>query len=1042
MAKYINEVKRWQKLANILTEAVEVPSWLAGKLEDVHIKPGQGSIFAKSINDVLKLAQDALDKEQNIDKIANSIGTLTIKSPGIGYNLVLPIDKAKALPGAKESEVEKVEGPNRIKVPAITTTAPMDQFKTDELTVIVRPKKDKSGAIIPNEYIVLSAFPGDPSIPRASEWGGKYAVIIPSNKLEEGALILTPEERQQVEAMIPIIIDNIKKPLLPNDKVYDIGNIKYKFADGEDGEAKVVVGYPGSDNAKGVFRTHDPKNRTDNWIVINQVYFSQFFPSSNSFSDLDQRLSRTVTGNENTGIERLRQTLKHELIHAKDPALNHHYLKEPYSNKDEAIYYKSWTEFQTFTGQFFESLISGTDRVLNNADNPEDIKKIEKALSNILQYFAGKTKTINLDTKEFIDGTGSRNFFQKIFNFLNQIVRMPKDSDYALSEYLTYLAKIKQYNPEGYKEFLKDLYKTIKSIEEKVNSVSDTKIKVQEMKQNINEIKRMQQLAGLLIEAEGEEINNDKAAAALNAAFKTQDVAAFVNQFKTIASDPKVQAILKAGETDGNPADEKITYGKGQVAVKGLLPTQAEIGFDQSIANILTDQYGSLQSILDGNANVGGPIVTYNGKYIIDGHHRWSQVYAANPNASMENLDIKGKLSPTEILKIVHAAIAAKIGEVPSADPKGINILNGVAEKQVLDAVNSKLSDKAKQIWASKGQKDNTAVAKYIYGNLKQLISKNKPVAGAPGRKDMPQTDQGGAATDKLALLQKGIINFNDPKSSDIKNAQAVKEIKRLQQLAGILNEEYRKKLEEIVLEGEDKNLVTDPKILALAAKITKQSVDKVEDKVDAVLTGKEEEIKESLGITVALALPMIIEAGGSLAGWINKKYGLSKEELVEYKKWQSEYSKLKKTVDSYSDSIKLTDPKTKQYVDNKKAELAKMKQEGSEKFGGKLSKLLKEAGHGLHSIYTSPIRALLWTISLFTPKGSDLKNPKIREKIANIIYAAGMIGFAGYGIFHSIQHLAGVSEAATAIIDGVKGGKSVSEIVTDIPVVAKAFAT
>ena len=281
--------------------------------------------------------------------------------------------------------------------------------------------------------------------------------------------------------MIPDIINNIKKPLLPNDKVYDIGNIKYKFADGEDGEVKITVGYPGSDNARGVFRTYNPKNRTDNWITINQVYFSQFFPSSNSFQDLDQRLSRTVTGTENTGIERLRQTLKHELIHAKDPALNHYYLKEPYSD-DEAVYYKSWAEFQTMTGQFFESLISGTDRMLNSLDNPGDIKRIEKALSNILQYFAGKTKNISLGTKEFIDGTGSRNFFQKIFNFLHQIVRMPSDSDYALSEYIAYLTKIKQHNPEGYKEFLKDLYKTIKSIEEKVNSVSTTKIKVQEMK--------------------------------------------------------------------------------------------------------------------------------------------------------------------------------------------------------------------------------------------------------------------------------------------------------------------------------------------------------------------------------------------------------------------------------------------------------------------------------------------------------------------------------------------------------------------------------
>ena len=187
------EFLRMQKLAGIITEgqykeklllneAVEVPTWLKGKLEDVHVKPGQGSIFAKPIDNVLKLAQDTLDKTKDIDKISNSTGTLTVKSPGIGYNLVLPIEQAKKLPGAKETEVEKIEGPNKIKVPAITTTAPLTQFKSDELTIIVRPKKDEAGAIIPNEYIVLSAFPGDPSIPRASEWGKKYAVIIPDVK--------------------------------------------------------------------------------------------------------------------------------------------------------------------------------------------------------------------------------------------------------------------------------------------------------------------------------------------------------------------------------------------------------------------------------------------------------------------------------------------------------------------------------------------------------------------------------------------------------------------------------------------------------------------------------------------------------------------------------------------------------------------------------------------------------------------------------------------------------------------------------------------
>jgi len=214
------DILRMQMLAGIITEsqykaklneAIEMPTWLKGKLEDVHIKPGQGSIFAKPIDAVLKLAQDALNKETNIDKIANSTGTLTISSPGIGYNLILPIDQAKKLPGAVESKVEKVEGPNKIPVPAITTTAPLTQFKSDKLTIIVRPKKDEGGAVIPNEYIVLSAFPGDPSIPRTSEWGNKYAVIIPGGKGIEEIVneVLTKYRKQLNENLTPDELEEI-----------------------------------------------------------------------------------------------------------------------------------------------------------------------------------------------------------------------------------------------------------------------------------------------------------------------------------------------------------------------------------------------------------------------------------------------------------------------------------------------------------------------------------------------------------------------------------------------------------------------------------------------------------------------------------------------------------------------------------------------------------------------------------------------------------------------------------------------------------------
>jgi hypothetical protein len=286
-----------------------------------------------------------------------------------------------------------------------------------------------------------------------------------------------------------------------------------------------------------------------------------------------------------------------------------------------------------------------------------------------------------------------------------------------------------------------------------------------------------------LIDLLREDAEADKAASSISNAMQ-QDVPGFVKSFKDISSDPKVQAVLKAGLGDGDLDDEKLPYTEENYAVNGLIPTQSEIGFNQSIQNLLTDKFGSLQSIFDGMAKVGGPIVTYNGKYIIDGHHRWSQVFAANPEAKMQCLNITGGLHPKEILKIVHAAIVLKLGSMPSADPKGINILKGISLEQVKEAVKTYLSENAAKIWANHGQKDIDAIANYLYVNLKKLIKNNPPIANAPGRADMPQTD----AEDKdipatLNYVKKGVVNFISPQGSD---ADEVKEAKRLKKLAGL----------------------------------------------------------------------------------------------------------------------------------------------------------------------------------------------------------------------------------------------------------------
>ena len=154
-----------------------------------HNELGVGSIFKKGITEM-----EILNMIERIKNEVNpSQSAYQIKVPRIGYNLVLPYDEAMSLEEAVESATEKKEGPNTITVPLVQTIQPLSDFSTDDLTFIVRPsnpqflpedvkmdlevmKKIEEGKC----YSLLTAFPGDPDIPKASEWNGMYAVVVPS----------------------------------------------------------------------------------------------------------------------------------------------------------------------------------------------------------------------------------------------------------------------------------------------------------------------------------------------------------------------------------------------------------------------------------------------------------------------------------------------------------------------------------------------------------------------------------------------------------------------------------------------------------------------------------------------------------------------------------------------------------------------------------------------------------------------------------------------------------------------------------------------
>jgi hypothetical protein len=199
----LNEnIQRIKQMMGLITESTDklqtpnggvilVSDYVKNHIKD-HNQFGSGSVFKEGITD------------EDINSFVNMViennelgegGAFEIEVPGIGYDLVKPYDEAISYDNAQESTTIKKEGPNEIEVPLINTSQSEDDFRTNRLTLIIRPsnpnflpedvKEDGNIMDMINQgkvYSLLTAFPGNPNIPRASEWNGEFAVIVPTKE--------------------------------------------------------------------------------------------------------------------------------------------------------------------------------------------------------------------------------------------------------------------------------------------------------------------------------------------------------------------------------------------------------------------------------------------------------------------------------------------------------------------------------------------------------------------------------------------------------------------------------------------------------------------------------------------------------------------------------------------------------------------------------------------------------------------------------------------------------------------------------------------
>jgi hypothetical protein len=244
----------------------------------------------------------------------------------------------------------------------------------------------------------------------------------------------------------------------------------------------------------------------------------------------------------------------------------------------------------------------------------------------------------------------------------------------------------------------------------------------------------------------------------------TKNYEQFVKRLGKLAKDRKVRLLLTSGLFDGNAKDEAFKMEVVDIPVKNLRPTQSEIDLDQSLGHGLLFSFpSSMTDILNGKSvEIVAPIVTLNGKYILDGHHRWSQIYSFNKDAEVTAINFKGDVDPIQMLKILQMAIASEIKEVPTKNVKGTNLLktaipklkSEVKEKITKDAINA--IHKAGKI--EDNNKDEAV--QYIAKNVSQMKKTSQPIEGAPSRNFMPQTDQ---AKETLETAREGSVNYKTP---------------------------------------------------------------------------------------------------------------------------------------------------------------------------------------------------------------------------------------------------------------------------------------
>lgn len=262
-----------------------------------------------------------------------------------------------------------------------------------------------------------------------------------------------------------------------------------------------------------------------------------------------------------------------------------------------------------------------------------------------------------------------------------------------------------------------------------------------------------------------------------------------VNCKKTPGScgNPGLYELITTGGVSRGIPNSSVVVSEGFVPVADLVPSQNEISLGSSVGFPLGRDPDSLRtSFAGGNVTVANQLIltSADGQYVVDGHHRWSQLFLINPYASIGAADIGYVPNPKEALRETQLAIAAQTGYLGESSAGNDNLFTmdqSTFNTQVAaiidngqypdsspyagDPTKPAVFDVFTEYLGLEGQTDDekmVSIQNYLWTNVLTMRDKNFYITDAPVRDVMPQTSRS-TFQPVLGWLQSESLSYSFP---------------------------------------------------------------------------------------------------------------------------------------------------------------------------------------------------------------------------------------------------------------------------------------